>query len=652
MAMSKKAKKEMGIAQFHNGVNFRAYECFGSEAVKRGRVFGVEFCVWAPHAVSVSVVGDFNAWDRNANPMERGIDGETWNCFIPRVEQFSLYKYSIETQDGRILDKADPFARHAEQSPGTASRFYEEEEYSWHDASWLKQRHAMDPFHMPINIYELHLGSWRKYADGNHFSYKKIAEELIPYVKEMGYTHIELMPITEYPYDASWGYQVTGYFAPTARFGVPDDFKELIDRCHTAGIGVILDWVPAHFPKDAHGLCEFDGSYCYEYSDKQKMEHKNWGTRVFDYGRKEVISFLISSAMFWVEEFHIDGIRVDAVASMLYLDYDREKWEWTPNQYGENKNLEAIAFLRELNSTLLSAHPDVLMMAEESTAWPQVTQPPKVGGLGFSYKWNMGWMNDILEYFSTDPLFRAGKHEKITFSFVYAFSENFVLPISHDEVVHGKCSLISKMPGEYEEKFAGVRAFLGYMMAHPGAKLMFMGQEFGQFIEWDYKKELDWVLLSYEAHQRLKGYVSSLNKFYLEHTELWEDDHSWDGFQWVSNDDYKQNIIAFRRIDRKGNELLIVCNFSPVQRDDYRLGSKSEIGYQEVFNSNEAKYGGSGTGSNGTVPALPQECHGFAQSISLTIPPMSTLYLRPLDEPKKPKALSVNEGKEPASAAK
>ncbi len=608
---------------FHQGRNFDAQMYFGAHTEKKGRGAYTVFRVWAPHAKAISVVGEFNDWQPGKLPMEQ-ISNGIWHAKIKQLPQYTAYKYCITTQDGRTLMKSDPYAMHYETAPETASRIYESA-YEWHDGAWFAKKQQTNVYKSPMNIYEVHLNSWRMYEDGNPLSYLEFAKQMIPYMQSLSYTHIEFMPLTEYPFDGSWGYQVVGYFAPTSRFGTPDDFRQMVDLFHQAGIGVILDWVPAHFPKDAHGLCEFDGNYCYEYSDPLKMEHKGWGTRVFDYGRPEVRSFLISSACFWLDSYHIDGLRVDAVASMLYLDYDRRDGEWRPNQNGGKENLEAVSFFKELNETAFARHPNVLMIAEESTAWPLVTKPTDIGGLGFNFKWNMGWMNDMLCYASMDPLYRAYNHDKLTFSFFYCFSENYVLPISHDEIVHGKCSMIQKMPGEYEQKFAAYRAFLAYMMAHPGKKLLFMGQEFAQMKEWDYQSELDWMLLDYPAHAQMLNFSKALNKFYRNTAPLWQNDDSWSGFSWISNDDYRQSVIAFRRMDDNGDEIVAVCNFVPVQRENYKIGVPYTGTYRLVMDSDAAEFGGSGV-ALASVKTQKESMHGFDQCVALTLPPLSVQY--------------------------
>ncbi|MBQ7860947.1 MAG: 1,4-alpha-glucan branching protein GlgB [Clostridia bacterium] len=634
MAEKKILGDDVALYLFHQGNNMKAYEYMGCHKVKDEKDL-FSFRVWAPHARAVSVIGQFNDWDESRGVMTKINDAGMWECYLSGVKAFDAYKFLVTAADGKKNAKADPYAFHTETRPGTASKYFELDGYKWSDSKWQKQKETVNVYASPMNIYEVHAGSWKQHKDGNPYTYRDLAKELVPYVKDMGYTHIEFMPLSEYPFDGSWGYQVTGYFSATSRFGTPHDFMYLIDTCHKNGISVILDWVPAHFPKDEHGLRMFDGEACYEYKDPKKGEHKEWGTMVFDFGRNEVISFLTSSAAFWFDKYHIDGLRVDAVASMLYLDYGRENGQWVANKYGGNENLEAVEFFRKLNSGIFREFKNPLMIAEESTAWPLVTKPADIGGLGFNFKWNMGWMNDALKYFSMDGLSRKFNHNLLTFSFFYAFSENFVLPISHDEVVHGKCSLIGKMPGEYEDKFRGIRSFFGYLMAHPGKKLTFMGQEFGQFIEWKYDSGLDWVLLDYEKHRQLKEYVKKLNHIYLKHPALWEIDYSWEGFKWLVSDDHTNSVIAFSRRDSKGEELIVAANFTPVTRKKYSFGVENEGVYEVILNSDDTAFGGEGKGTKTKVTSKKKGMHGFDNSITLDLPGLSFLLLKYKGKPAK-----------------
>ena len=617
---------------FHEGTAISAYEFMGAHAATRDGVEGYMFRVWAPRAQAVSVVGDFNSWDAASHPMEKITNG-IWERFIPGGRTYDAYKFAVTGADGVLRHKADPYAFHAETRPGNASKLYTIDGYQWGDGKWIEQRHERPVYNAPLNIYEVHLGSWKRRENGDFIDYRDLARELAPYVKEMGFNYIELMPITEYPYDPSWGYQCTGYYAPTSRYGTPEDFMFFVDYMHQNGIGIILDWVPSHFCKDAHGLYEFDGSPCYEYADLRKGEHAAWGTRVFDYARPEVKSFLLSSAAFWIKEYHIDGIRVDAVASMLYLDYNRRDGEWVANKDGGKEHLEAITFLQELNRTAFTVNPDVLMVAEESTAWPLVTKPSDVGGLGFNLKWNMGWMNDMCHYLKMDPWFRQGNHKDITFSMFYAFSENYILPLSHDEVVHMKGSVLGKMPGDPWQKLAGVRSFYAYTMAHPGKKLSFMGVELGTEKEWNFEGQLDWGVLANEGNRQLQRYVRDLNHFYLEESPLWEVDFSWEGFQWLVPDDNQNNVVVFLRRDKAGRELVCAINFNPNTYEDYRFGCPPCKEYVEVFNSDAAVYGGTGAVNKKPCKVSWEPSHGQETSVSIKIPPFGAVFLRGRGKP-------------------
>ncbi len=609
---------------FHQGTLYKSYRVLGAHLREEDGKHGVRFTVWAPQAKSVSVVGDFNAWNKESHSLQRVENSGLWTLFVTGVENGDLYKFMVLTPDGYELTKADPYAFYAECRPKSASRVFELEGYEWQDADWMEKRSGESVYEKPLNIYEVHLGSWKGKEDGSLYTYRELAEELVEYAAEMGYTHLQLLPVTEHPYDGSWGYQVTGYFAVTSRYGTPHDFMYFVDCCHRRGIGVILDWVPAHFCKDGHGLAFFDGSKLFEVE-----ELYGWGTMRFDYGRPEVKSFLISNAVFWFDLYHIDGLRMDAVASMLYLDYGKKAGEWFPNKYGGNGNLEAISLIKQMNEVVFSYFPHALMVAEESTEWPLVTRPTDMGGLGFNYKWNMGWMNDVLRYMETDSLFRQWHHNLLTFSFLYAFSENFILPMSHDEVVHGKKSLIEKMPGDYWQKFANLRVFLGYMMSHPGKKLLFMGGEFAQFIEWRYYEGLEWKLLDFPMHTAFHNYVRALNHFYLNQKAFWELDHGWEGFEWIDCHNNRQSIIVFiRKSKEKQDWLLILCNFTPQYFAGFRIGIPQEGSYEEIFNSDLEIYGGSDKKNEGILETEKIPWHNQPYSLEMIVPPLAFVVLK------------------------
>ena len=605
---------------FHEGRNFHSYDFLGSFLGDNECTFRV----WAPNAKEVYVTGDFCEWRPTDYRMERINQNGIYEITIPNVKEYDAYKYVIVPHHGDWLWKADPYAHHAETRPKTASKVYDFPEFQWSDEKWMKQRTV--PFQLPLNIYEVELGSFKKKENGDPYSYRELVDILIPYVKEMNYTHIELLPITEYPYDKSWGYQVTGFFAATSRFGTPEDFMYFVDECHRAGIGIILDWVPGHFTKDAFGLYEFDGTPCYEYGDPRIQEHKGWGTRAFDYGKTEVVSFLYSSAVFWLEKFHIDGLRVDAVSSMLFYNYCRSEEESARNIYGGFENLEAIRFIQSLNDYVRNEYPGVMMIAEESTAFAGVTKPVEEGGLGFHFKWNMGWMNDSLDYLEKDPLFRGGIHNQFTFSMMYAFSENYILPISHDEVVHGKKSLLDKASVSYEDKFSNYRAFMGYMMAHPGKKLNFMGNEIPQMIEWNEERELDWFLLKYPIHDATHRYVKDLNAFYKKHSELWQLDGGWTGFRWHEVEDVWNNCFVFSRMNSKGDSVIVISNFSGNYIKNYEIGVSKWGSYKVALNSDAKKYNGSGVVNRG-LHTVTKPHKGFDYTLAVNVPPFSTLYI-------------------------
>ncbi len=612
------------------GNHLEMYKRLGAHIMEMDGIKGVGFAVWAPNAKRVSVVGGFNNWDGRAHVMRKHPTCGVWDIFIPGISAGELYKYEIKTQEDYILVKSDPVAFWSEKRPNTASIVYDSK-YNWNDEGWMNYREEHNSFDKPMSIYEVHLGSWRR-KDGNEFlTYRELADTLVPYVSNMGFTHVEFLPLTEHPLDSSWGYQVVGMFSPTSRFGTPDDLRYLIDKFHEANIAVIMDWVPAHFPKDGHGLNEFDGTHLYEHADPRKGEHSDWGTKIYNYGRTEVCNFLCASALYWLKEFHIDGLRVDAVASMLYLDYSRKNGEWIPNIYGGNENLEAISFLRRMNELVYGQNKGAFTCAEESTAWPMVSRPTSMGGLGFGYKWNMGWMNDTLKYISKDPIYRRFHHGMLTFGLLYAFNENFILPISHDEVVHGKGSMLSKMPGDEWQKFANLRAYYGFMYTHPGKKLLFMGCEFGQDWEWNSEESLRWHLLEYPMYKGMQNCVRDLNYMYKGNPAFYEVDFDYRGFEWIDHSNADDSVISYmRKGSTPGDYMIVICNFTPVVRHDFRIGVHERIRYQEIFNSDDVNYWGSGVKNEGFMEAGDIPANGKEFSIEVTLPALSTIVIKPV----------------------
>lgn len=640
---------EMQRYLFLEGSNAFAYQCMGAHPCNRDGADGVMFHVWAPAAKQVRITGDFCCWQRGSNAFEMHPQGDSgiWEGFVAGLKVFDAYKYDILTPQGFWQLKADPFAFHSETRPGEASKVFDPGVYEWQDADWMKARADADPYHGPMNIYEMHLGSWKRDEAGNLYTYNRIADELIPYLLDMGYTHVEFLPLTEHPYDKSWGYQVTGYFAPTSRYGTPDELMALVDRLHQAGIGVLMDWVPGHFPKDAFGLRRFDGTALFEHEDPRRGDNPSWGTHVFDYGKGGVVSFLLSSAMYWLNEFHFDGLRVDAVSYMLYNNYGREDGNWLPNRYGGVENVEAIEFLKKLNHLVYEKCPGVIMSAEEATAFPMVTKPTYIGGLGFGFKWDMGWMNDTLAYLEKDPVYRRYHHDKLTFSMMYAFHENYILALSHDEVVHGKHSMLDKMPGDYWRKFAGLRALFGYQFTHPGKKLNFMGSEYGQFIEWKDDDQLDWFLLDYDAHRKMHDYVRTLNHLYKDIPALWQIDDGWDGFEWVNANDSNNSVISFIRRDRQGGALLCVINFTPQYLPVYTLGLNIPAVLAPVLCSDETRFGGSSKGNQAPIRTVPASFEDKKYSVQIELAPLCVMIFDLREE--KPQEEIPEEITEPVS---